>query len=272
MLKVAGFFLGFLLMVVGIVLAMQQFIDLPVFEEFVRPNPGARSQLGLFGLLFFGTGLSLILTQVYAEHYGAKIAGIAFVGTLAALYIFMLIARATVFDVEVDYDLSKFYPRDLRLEIACGKERFDNGLQTARRPIMIIGADPEPLDRIRQAAMEYQDRPSGKPILMPSDVRASKFSHVGDPGEDIALMPIRNPALRTVFFVPQVVFSENDEITLFLAVDSNFVQSGGTREIDAERSIRVFTLEVDKKEPEDNSDHPTIHASINLSGVQDACS
>ncbi len=255
---------------------MQQFINFPIFEEYVRPHPAARPQVGLFGLLFFGTGLALILTQVFAESYGARIAGIAFVGTLAALYIFMLIARSTVFATEIDYDLSIFYPRDLRLSVDCGRENFQTNLASAKRPIMTVSADPDQVLEIRKAALDYEERhirPSNAPpILMDSDVRAVKFGHVGEPDRDIILSPIRNNGRTIVFFIPHVLLTTDDELSLFLAGEQTLVQSGGTRNVQNAEVVRVFTLLVDRQAPTERGVHrPVIQASINLTGVRDAC-
>lgn len=273
MVRLAAFLVGTLLLAVGILLATQQFLNFPALNDLVQPNPQARSGVGLFGLLIFGTGLSLMLTQVFAERYGARIVGIAFAGTLAALYLFMLIARSTVFDFET----TEHYPRDLELSVKCGQENFNTSLAQARQPLVTISGQPDRLADIREAVVKYQDenivafdRP---PILLEDTVRLDRFKQVGNPDRDLMLLPVADEGSFIGFVIPHVVFTDRDRITLHVADDAKIVQAGSSRATEALTTTRVITLEVDGTPDERNgaSRRPIIQAELNLLGVIDAC-
>ncbi|MBN9675070.1 hypothetical protein [Salipiger bermudensis] len=271
MIKVLAFSVGFMLMLIGIILSTQQFINFPVFNTLFFPDPNSRSQVGLFGLLFFGTGFSLMLTQVFAERYGAKIAGIAFAGTLAALYIFMLISRSTVFD----FDVSLYYPRDLELGINCGRENFSASNSHVQKPVLTISANPEKVSQIKSAVLKYQEKYitslNQPPILLDEADRINRFRQVGEPKRDLMLVPVMDEGNFVRFMVPHVVLAEQDRLTFYVADDAGTTATGISAGSEKLSVTRVMVLQIDKSDPYDESNHPVISAVINLEGVADAC-
>lgn len=275
MIRFLAYTTGATMMVVGILVSTQQFLNTPFLDTIIVPVPSARNQVGLFGLLFFGTGLALMLTQVFAERYGAKIAGIAFVGTLAALYLFMLIARSTVFDFEVD--VSEFYPRDLELSVKCDQQSFHVGLEQARKPIVTIAGVPERVSSIRSAIKAYQEThlvPNDQPAILLSDAdRLNRFRHVGNPDRDIILEPVVDEGNLVVFMIPHVVFAARDRITFHMADDDKSTTTGSNQPTQKPSSTKVLTLTVDgKSDATQEKGRPLIQAELNLQAVADVCS
>ena len=93
--KITALIIGMLLIITGITFAMNAFI--PVADMLGVPvRDGQVHAIGLFGLLIFGIGFSLLLTQFFRERYSAKIAGITAGGTLAAIYIIVIIIKSAM--------------------------------------------------------------------------------------------------------------------------------------------------------------------------------
>ncbi|WP_419739469.1 hypothetical protein [Ruegeria sp.] len=77
----------------GLLLASHQFFEFEFLGEIMRIRNDAGDQVAMFGMLIFGVGFALLLTQFFAESYSVTWKGVTFAGTLAAILIFIWIVR-----------------------------------------------------------------------------------------------------------------------------------------------------------------------------------
>lgn len=179
----------------GLLLASHQFFDFPFLDKIIRIADDARgdaaigSQVAMFGMLIFGIGFALLLTQFFAESYSVKWKGITFTGTLAAILIFMWIVQSVLVEPYLDDQKLRIIddqrnqikelkstkttlsedladarnqvstlrvnyqrPKDLSLNINCERSAQSQSLDAGRRvQLLAISSRPSPSGRARIA-------------------------------------------------------------------------------------------------------------------------
>ena len=213
--------LGFPLIISGLFLATYQFFNWQFITQIVAKNtPG--SSLALFGLLIFGVGLTVILTQVFMEVYSTSIKGVTFGGVLAALLIFMWIANSQIFDPAhkaelenlakqrddlatakdtfeqknneqantiAELFLAKNAPRDLSLDIECPQNAKQNSsLSGGRESILSVSgrAASSRMSQVRQTLIQMEKDgypdPAFKGRLIDTSERLKRFPYLEEQG------------------------------------------------------------------------------------------
>ncbi len=259
---VVAIFMAVVMIPVGLLIAMSQALNLKFLEGVVEVQPGAEANfLGLFGLFIFGVGLAMLLTQVFAEKYSAKLSGLTFAGTLAALLLFMLIARYTVFDIDPSQiETPTEQKRALSLQIQCPPT---SGESTAARRAFImivpgIGAEAE----VREA---FASSPEHERLIV--DPSLPEFDGLDIPRGALLLAPEFGNDPTFAFDLPAVIHSRlRSQMTVFSVALTGSAASSelSSAQRMAEREIATIMFR-----PQFPS--PKIEASIDFSRVREVC-
>ncbi|WP_281859105.1 hypothetical protein [Litoreibacter halocynthiae] len=220
---------------VGLLLASHQYFEFDFLVEIMRIREDAGDQVAMFGMLIFGVGFALLLTQFFAESYSVTWKGVTFAGTLAAILIFIWIVRLVLLNPIVDEQkvqierlqnsntslseqlavarerattLRANYqrPKDLNLVINC--ERSDRS-QTAgvghRVQLLAISSRPTPTGRARISEIVSlvneleSELPESQRTLISNELRETRFQQIDD--ADI-LFAAKDQGGEISYFVP----------------------------------------------------------------------
>lgn len=270
--KLAALLIGLLLISTGLALAVNEFANLHFLEGFFTPRENEENRVALFGLLVFGVGLSLLLTQFFAERYSAIIAGIAFVGTLAALLIFMLIARLTIFDLPL-VDTSRHLelkPRDLVLSITCPAHeriRADQNRGNRTNLVLISGGDNSQNDQIREGFERRQ-----LDTLVTADERIAYFSHVYSDLENPILVRSQQRARDVRFVLPELIRPRVETEIIVVSATFNDVVVGAQSLATIDEPIAETLVRVELEREEPSSDRAgRILARVDFQAFESVC-
>lgn len=269
-LKISALLIGIFLILVGLALILQQPLDLIFLKEIFIVRKSELQKVGLYGIFVFGVGLALLLTQFFAERYTATIAGIAFVGTLAALYIFMLIARYTVFEVKVE--TGELEPHDLELAILCPEPTNQTQGAVNRVPIVAFTGAADKIAGLKSTMVDYYERaavnldPTFSNILVSQTEHSQRFAHISSA---LLVLPTHHEAGQIEFILPSVIPVQTD-LNLYYSDDQGSRALGSENVQEAFQAQKIMKLNVDRSS-DGQSDRPRIRAEISFAGVRDVC-
>jgi len=235
---------------VGLLLASHQFFEFEFLAPYIKADPQAKSQIAMFGMLIFGVGFALLLTQFFAEQYSVAWKGVTFAGTLAAILIFIWIVRLVLLDpiikeqqeqigslqnknVELVANLATtqervktlrsnfLIPKDLHLTINCERSQGSQSLETGHRvQLLAISSRGNPSGRQRiseivDAVKKLEESmPEEDRRLVSDEVRKSRFQQV-EKEVDILFMP-KAQGGDVSYFVPSLLSVKGQDIQIRL--------------------------------------------------------
>lgn len=237
--------LGFLAALAGIVL------------QIMGRDPGGSKLLLMFGMMIFGVGLSLFLTQIFVEKYRAKIAGLAFAGTLAALAIFMTLVQTFFFE-----DNQTTIDRDLKLVVECPHPSDGPYATLKNSPLVAFRGMHD--DSIKELTAALQRR--GSDTMLDKTARDTRFKQVKG---KLLVEPIEEGEF--VFFLPEAI-RENKSLKFDILRAQD---EGGQPDNPSLASNLIqhtlIKVDIERGNSEDDKAHPQITAEISFKDLATAC-
>ena len=237
---------------IGLLLASHQYFEFDFLVKVMRIRDDAGDQVAMFGMLIFGVGFALLLTQFFAEKYSVTWKGATFAGTLAAILIFIWIVRLVLLNPIIDEQkvqidrlqntntslseqlavarervstLRANYqrPKDLSLSINC--ERSDQSQKAGvghRVQLLAISSRPTPRGRARISEIVSlvneleSELPESQRTLISNELRETRFQQIDD--ADI-LFAAKDQGGEISYFVPGLlsVVSQDVQVRLINA-------------------------------------------------------
>ncbi|MEP3294915.1 MAG: hypothetical protein ABJO27_00260 [Pseudoruegeria sp.] len=232
--------------ILGLMIASHAFFEFPVLEEFLKVTDQNTDKVAMFGMLIFGVGFALLLTQFFAEAYSVAWKGVTFAGTLAAILIFIWIARLVILesdqttqiqelndkivnltqDLTVSRERNRSFttsfrsPRDLSLNINCPRGQRANNIEVGQRIQLLAissGNSPRERNRISEILERSSELESDVDIdrrsLLTSEVMQATFHQVRD--ADLLFRPKLSGG-GISFFVPGLLSYPSPDVEIRL--------------------------------------------------------
>lgn len=220
-------------------------------------NPDGSRLLVLFGMLIFGVGLALLLTQIFAEQYSASIAGFTFAGTLAAVFILMMIVQKFLFS-----DSAGETARDLRLVIQCPPVLNGTSAPKKHTPLVVIKGLHE--NTKKQLEEAFTRRGSGK--MLDSQTLSTRFKQVKG---DIVVLPFVEEEFE--FFLPEVIRPDKSIKFEVISAEDKGASADTTTQLVELEKFTLINVDITRGKSGDERSNAQITAEINFEDITKVC-